>query len=515
MADVVPSGFSNEPFGHWLGAFRWASDTLTYSFPVNGTFFSYQPDNGFFALTEPQKQMVRTALQDVSSLTGLSFTEVTETFSNEATLRFTHEIGLDGGYAYLPDADETGGDAFFGTLSNITARGGVDFLIFQHEIGHTLGLDHGHEFPEFESSEFNSQEFTLMTYTDYIDDDNLDSFDSGDIDWAQSFMQLDIAALQFLYGANYANTGEIWSGDTIYTFNPDTGEMSMNGVGQGAPAGNRIFRTIWDGHGDDIYDLSNYTNELQIDLAPGAFSTFSTMQLADLNRFDDNPRFLADGNVANARLVDGNINALIENAIGGSAGDDISGNQVANTLEGQAGDDTLNGLSGADILLGGTGADKLLAGLGDDLAKGARGKDVLIGAKGDDTLIGGGGADKIKAGSGADQIIGGQGLDRLFGGAGKDVFIYKNATDAIVSERLETIRDFQLGKDKIDFYQAGGGFELDISTTGEFIENTGSITLTEQGNNTLIRVDLDGDSTADMQLLVLNVTGLSSDDFIS
>ena len=92
-------------------------------------------------------------------------------------------------------------------------------------------------------------------------------------------MMLDIAAIQYMYGANY-NTN---AGNTVYTFSTTTGEMFIDGVGQGTPEINRIFRTIWDGNGVDTYDLSNYTTDLNIDLAPGGWSVFDTDQLALLN----------------------------------------------------------------------------------------------------------------------------------------------------------------------------------------------------------------------------------------
>ena len=70
-------------------------------------------------------------------------------------------------------------------------------------------------------------------------------------------MMYDIAALQPIYGANFSTN----TGNSVYTWNPSTGEMSINGVGQGAPAwrANRVFLTIWDGGGNDTYDLSNYS----------------------------------------------------------------------------------------------------------------------------------------------------------------------------------------------------------------------------------------------------------------
>ena len=47
---------------------------------------------------------------------------------------------------------------------------------------------------------------------------------------------LDIAALQRMYGANYNHN----SGDTVYGWSSSTGEISINGVGQGAPGGNML-----------------------------------------------------------------------------------------------------------------------------------------------------------------------------------------------------------------------------------------------------------------------------------
>jgi hypothetical protein len=59
--------------------------------------------------------------------------------------------------------------------------------------------------------------------------------------------------------------------------------------------------------------LSNYTTNLTIDLNPGAWTTASTTQLASLGS-----GHYAAGNIANALLYQGNVAALIENAVGGS-----------------------------------------------------------------------------------------------------------------------------------------------------------------------------------------------------
>lgn len=195
----------------------------------------------------------------------------------------------------------------------------------------------------------------------------------------QSLMQDDIAALQWLYGANYRTN----SGNTTYSFDPTTGQMFVEGVGQELPTHNFIYRTIWDGGGTDTYDLSNYTTNLSIDLNPGAWSTFDTNQLADLGG-----GMLARGNLANARLDPRVVNSgqtettsLIENAIGGSGNDTIVGNAAANTLTGGAGD---------DYLVAGVGffADTLIGGAGDDqyYVKNAGSILTLVGPGGTDTI---------------------------------------------------------------------------------------------------------------------------------
>jgi serralysin len=138
-------------------------------------------------------------------------------------------------------------------------------------------------------------------------------------------MLYDIAALQQLYGANYATN----SGNTSYSWSPTTGEMTINGVRQGTPGGNKILLTVWDGGGNDTYDFSNYASNLTVDLGPGAWTSTATNQLAKLS--SDGSR-VAAGNIANALLFQGDARSLIENAVGGSGSDALTGNETSNLL---------------------------------------------------------------------------------------------------------------------------------------------------------------------------------------
>ena len=209
-----------------------------------------------------------------------------------------------------------------------------------------------------------SSEWSVMTYYSYIGGDG-EFYRINDGSGNQTYMIDDIAALQYLYGANF-NTN---AGNTVYTWSPTTGETFIDGVGQGASSANKVYEAIWDGGGIDTYNLSNYSSNLVIDLRPGEWSTFSTAQLADLDSAAPGVH-LAAGNVANAYQYNGDPRSLIENAIGGSGNDTLIGNQANNMLAGGAGNDVLAGLEGNDTLTGAAGNDTLFGGVGNDIMDG-------------------------------------------------------------------------------------------------------------------------------------------------
>jgi serralysin len=335
-----------------LGNLKWAVNDFSYSFPrsasLYGTSYGYGETATFGALTSVQQATTRTALSMFASVANLTFTEIAETTTVQADLRFGLSNLPSTAWAYFPTTADEGGDAWFNKSSGAYSKplkGNYAFLTFIHEIGHALGLEHPHEagLP----ADRDSMEYTVMSYRSYINASTTAGYPNETWGYAQSLMMLDIAALQHLYGADYSTK----SAGTVYTWSASTGEMFVDGVGQGAPGGNRILLTIWDGGGSDTYDLSNYGTGLKVDLRPGNWTTTATGQLAKLHY--DGSR-LAAGNIANALLHQGDTRSLIENAVGGTGADVIVGNQAANTLKGNAGNDRLDGGTGSDTAVFGS-----------------------------------------------------------------------------------------------------------------------------------------------------------------
>lgn len=354
-----------------LSGFAWEISRLTFAFPTDpgGYGFGYaqgENTNGFGAVNGTQKFALRDAAIYVALYTNLTFTEGQP--NQFAHVRFAMSNVPSTAWAYLPSGSPQDGDIWMnpsgGPTYLIPDLGNWGYATIFHEFGHALGLQHGH--PEGPADSIflppaeDNWNYSLMTYRSYTGAQT--DFVRGNVtsDNPTTYMQDDIAALQYMYGANFSAN----AGNTVYRWSPKTGQFTINGVSWGTPIGNTIFMTVWDGGGTDTYDLSAYTTGLLVDLRPGAFSTFSKGQLADL---DGTAAYRpALGNVANARLYQGNPRSLIENAVGGSGNDRIVGNTAKNVLKGGAGADRLNGGSGNDILDGGAGKDILTGGSGSD-----------------------------------------------------------------------------------------------------------------------------------------------------
>ncbi|WP_170181740.1 FG-GAP-like repeat-containing protein [Phreatobacter stygius] len=365
--DTAQGGTGVQNIDGLLTGQKWDSTTLSFMFPTRSYFDAgYYDQNalqGFQVATAAQQTAARAAFAGYAAVSGLRFTEVSaagitgpNTPAVDITIaRSTYPATA---FAYYPYDDQVGGDVWLGINggNGSPAKGNYGWHTMLHELGHSLGLKHGQETGGpgniAMTADRDSMEFSVMTYRAYPGAP-LTGYTNESYGFAQTLMMYDIAAIQAMYGANFTTN----AGNSTYTFSPTSGEMFINGVGQGAPGGNRVFLTIWDGNGTDTFDFSNYTSNETIDLTPGGWSVLSSAQLAGLGN-----GHVARGNVFNALQYNGDVRSLIENAIGGSGNDTITGNAADNVLDGRAGNDTLYGGLGNDTLYGGLGNDVLAGG---------------------------------------------------------------------------------------------------------------------------------------------------------
>jgi serralysin len=192
--------------GVFSGA-KWAVTSLTYSFPADSSYYgtsygSGEPSNNFEAFTTTQQAMVKKALAAFSSVSNLTFTEVTETSTTHGALRYAETDTVSTAWAYYPSSAEAGGDLWFNNSGNYYDNpvvGNYAYLTLLHETGHALGLKHPHEAKGSfgaEPLERDSLEYTVMSYRSYVGASTTTGYTNGSTSFPQTLMMLDIAAIQ-------------------------------------------------------------------------------------------------------------------------------------------------------------------------------------------------------------------------------------------------------------------------------------------------------------------------------
>ncbi|MDX8499651.1 VCBS domain-containing protein, partial [Mesorhizobium sp. VK4C] len=158
---------------------------------------------------------------------------------------------------------------------------------------------------------------------------------------------------------------------------------------------------------------------------------------------------------------------------------------------------------------------------GDDVLYGNGGADIILGMAGNDTLFGQSGNDTLNGGDGNDRLVGGVGADTLTGGLGSDTFYYGSATsDSPASASNDTITDFVHGVDKIDLSSidantTSGGDQAFLFGGQNSATVANSITWSEVGSNTIVHVDVSGNTSADFQITLTGINlGLTASDFV-
>lgn len=348
--DALQSGYK------WGGALG-TPVAVSYSFPwVNGaaaTFSGYnganysqynEPSAGtHFGLSTAQQASASAALQAWANVANISFEKVADTSASVGDIRFafTSAASVQGswGYASFPNAAwPAGGDVWinaqYASESN-WSTGSTNFYSLVHEVGHAIGLKHNFADGVTLPSALDNRSQTVMSYTDAPNTKfiKLTKAANGSTSYQVQYivpetpMLLDIAAIQYLYGANY----DFNAGRTTYTFDPST----------------PFLKTIWDGGGVDTLSVSNFTRDCTVDLTPGNFSDIATVlsdSTSGYNWVTPPPAGTYDAK-HNLCIAYG---CIIENAIGGTGDDTLIGNSVNNSLTGGAGSDYLDGVDGLD-----------------------------------------------------------------------------------------------------------------------------------------------------------------------
>jgi serralysin len=293
-------------------------------------------------LTLGQKAFVRKVHQEYADVANVTFTEKAAgaseghlTYRGYSTGDQATEVA---GFAHMPDPkDPAQGTVWMRHLDQTTKFGNWadddkrqishekwrSTLI--HEVGHGLGLGHSHAEGEEELEPYyyaeDSNSYTVMSYNvPFLSE-------AEETVYPASLMMDDMAAIQSVYGANYATR----NGDTTYGFNSNT-ERDQYSL---KSAEDKPLFAVWDGRGWDSLDFSEFSQNQTINLNPGSSSDVGGLT----------------GNVSIAQGV------TIEEAKGGKGKNILIGNNAFNVLRGGPNSDILFGGSGGAQMWGGKGAN--------------------------------------------------------------------------------------------------------------------------------------------------------------
>ncbi len=308
----------------------------------------------------------------------------------------------------------------------------------------------------------------------------------------------------------------------------DGDDTLVGGSGNDVLSGGSDNDVLQGGEGADVLDGGLGLDTLDYSDADGRVSVDLIYGTGTGGMDADSGAFVGSSFTSRQHLGDRFSN--VENVVGGSYADSLTGDDTNNVLNGGGGNDFLNGRDGDDTLVGGSGNDVLSGGSDNDVLQGGEGADVLDGGLGLDTLDysdadgrvsvdliygtgtggmdadsgafvgssftsrqhlgdrfsnvenvvggsyadsltgddtnnvlnGGGGNDFLNGRDGDDTLVGGSGNDVLSGGSGNDVLSGGSDNDVLQGGEGADVLDGGLGLDTLDYSDADGRVSVDL-----------------------------------------------------
>lgn len=310
-----------------------------------------------------------------------------------------------------------------------------------------------------------------------------------------------------IYGDNYTGTfGErilgYYGDDALFVGNATE---ALGGEGNDTLYGNTDQDALWGDQGDDTFILHGGNDTV--------FGGAGDDQVASLSSGGNVQVFGGSGH------DDITVEVATAKIYGGDQADHIGCSAASDTIHGGSGGDEILA-SGTSIIFGDSGNDIITGAFTSQSLNGGTGNDTISGGGGGDTIVGGTGNDQLTGGSVGDDITGGAGADVMTGGSGADLFIYQKASDSTAAKSgRDTITDFDPVHYAMDLHAIDANTNLQGNQafhfigTQDFHHEAGDLRYAENGGNTYVYGDVDGDNKADFEVELTGPLTLTSINF--